>query len=372
VKETPYFKDVTEKDVEEVLKMCWEAEENCEVESYWGDVPTVCILKEKKRKRKRRRMSYMNEEEGKPGDGLQTEKELPTKKKKRKRDKATASTTEVVSSSSLFERLQSLLVEENIGDSDDDDDDDHDNGREVNDDDYGGDDDDSHEENEVEGRNNTFVSPPLYGSTYSPPPPSSSCVDYFAENPNTPKSINRTKEDTYDLSRLSLDQRTYVHLRAVQLVDTPFLPSVQPVVIEEEDAVDDDSTSSSDAMDEDSSSDDHKMRATKTMEEEEEGDEFDYDTLDEKDYTYSNSDDLDSVLRRMKVHLSELHRENNSRTASLQHNAKAYLAKLKRLDREEEENTALLGKYAQLVKRQKENEKATKKKNKGGEDWIPW
>eukprot|EP00978_Attheya_sp_CCMP212_P003796 scaffold8053_cov60-Attheya_sp.AAC.5 len=142
-----------------------------------------------------------------------------------------------------------------------------------------------------------------------------------------------------DLSGLSLDQRTFVELRANGLVDSHVLPR-EPHVIE-----DFSSSHSSQADEGDSKEDEEK------------------------------EDSIDEVIWNMQVDLSRQHRANNLKTARLQSAATAHLSKIQKDLQIEEENSARIARYTQLLKRQKEAKKvaSAKQKNvKKDQDWIPW
>jgi hypothetical protein len=143
-----------------------------------------------------------------------------------------------------------------------------------------------------------------------------------------------------DLSSLSLDQRTFVELRANGLVDSHVLPR-EPHVIE-------DCSSSHSSQGEEGVS---------------------------KEAEAEKEDSIDEVIWNMQVDLSRQHRANNIKTARLQSAATVHLAKLQKDLQIEEENSARIARYTQLLKRQKEAKKAASAKQKNvkkDQDWIPW
>ena len=123
-----------------------------------------------------------------------------------------------------------------------------------------------------------------------------------------------TNSDDVDVSNLSLDQRTFIHLRALHLVDRPYLPHTRPVAIED-DCDDDDELNSCSSHDEDS------------------------------DLSYDHSDDhLFSHIHSLRTRLSEINHVNNICTANLQATVKQNLSKVLLEKKQGEE--AILAKYS--------------------------
>lgn len=143
-----------------------------------------------------------------------------------------------------------------------------------------------------------------------------------------------------DLSKLSIDQRTYVQLRALGLADAPFLPSVLPVVEEEGP---DNSRATEGAIAETGA------------------------VLD---------DDIDRVIRRMQVDLSGIHRVNNARAALLQSSAWDRVGAQKQAKRRDEDSASLIAKHSQLLKKHKDAQskkaKALAKTSADDPYALPW
>jgi hypothetical protein len=86
-----------------------------------------------------------------------------------------------------------------------------------------------------------------------------------------------------------------------------------------------------------------------------------------------NPSEYDDLLRRMKEHLYELDRLNNSRASFLESSSRAHLDISKTRKVKEERNSQLLSQYNQLIKKQRENKRSARPKNpKKDEDWVPW
>mmetsp|Transcript_38968 Transcript_38968/g.81911 ORF Transcript_38968/g.81911 Transcript_38968/m.81911 type:complete len:1191 (-) Transcript_38968:84-3656(-) len=211
--------------------------------------------------------------------------------------------------SPLFDRLQSLLVEaDDESDEDDDDDDDY-----------------------------------LISSLpeFSP--------DEFIHGPqnnNNQKSLvsdgAESDSDMLDVSALTLDQRTYIQLRAAGLIDakTPFLHCNS-----------------------------HSPSSSTTR------------TTNNKRNT---EDSVDVILSKMKSTLSTLHVQTNSNVATLQRKALTHVAGAPKRQQRQNNDEAILAKYKQLQKVQMEQreEKQRQIRTSGrvktgsnkfdGEQWLPW
>ena len=161
---------------------------------------------------------------------------------------------------------------------------------------------------------------------------------------------------TMDFTKLSIEERAYIHLRAVGLVDKSFVASMQPCLIEEDDS---------------KSSNGKKATAKEVSKGEytnvkqaEKGD---------KHAKQDGDDGIDTVILSMQADLQARRCMNNSRVAFLESTARSHLESMKQLKKKEEENAAILSKYNQLLKKQKEAKKSARQKpvKKDG-DWVPW
>jgi len=138
-----------------------------------------------------------------------------------------------------------------------------------------------------------------------------------------------------DLSQLTLDQRTYIQLRAARLIDTPFLPGTSPMVEESEWSSDDDG--------------DHLL-------------------LDEQ---------LADEVAYLQNELSYLHRSNNETAAFLQHEALTHLSFLENVSKIREEQAAICAKNSQILLRRKKEAKQRSRASitsikKNTFDSLPW
>lgn len=170
-----------------------------------------------------------------------------------------------------------------------------------------------------------------------------SAAEVYASNPNSKAPLRSLKlggRPLLDLSKLSIDQRTYVQLRALGLADAPFLPSVLPVVEEEGP---DNSRATEGAIAETGA------------------------VLD---------DDIDRVIRRMQVDLSGIHRVNNTRAALLQSSAWDRVGAQKQAKRRDEDSASLIAKHSQLLKKHKDAQskkaKALAKTSADDPYALPW
>jgi len=221
-----YFSEIKDETLMTNLKDAWQPERIEEGSGYWGEMPPVALLKEDKQ-------------------GTKTK------------------------STSLFDRLQSLLVVE--------------------------DDDDTGNEQTQEVRNLILESSDTASSS--------------VENANAP--YNDIDQGDFDVSCLSLDQRTFIHLRSLHLIDRPYLPNLSPVAIENDS--DDEDESLSDDDDED------------------------------------NTDDpLFSCIHNLRIQLSNINHANNIHTANLQSRVKQYITTEMKGKKQDED--AILAKYLQKKK----------------------
>lgn len=281
--ESAYWLDFTEADVRRELAVAWHPEIEGR-EMYWGCAPTPRIITVKDDGRGN---------DGKDRDDITVKGKLPGKVEEKVE----------VSTCSLFDRLQSLLVE--VGSEDDADD-----GSRNDDTD---DDDDLWE---------------LSGST---------------------RSHKEDDDDVLDVSELSLDQRTYIHLRAIQLIDQPLLPSSHPAVVEEEIAPPPSSNNTTRNRD--------SRKRSRII------------------YTTNGNrteHDMDLQIRRRQIELSELHRQNNERAAFIQDKARNFLSPSNKAKNQSilDLHNNLIQKHGQLAKRQRRVNKT--KVEKRTDEWVPW
>lgn len=138
-----------------------------------------------------------------------------------------------------------------------------------------------------------------------------------------------------DLSQLTLDQRTYIQLRAARLIDIPFLPDTSPMVEESEWKSDEGS--------------DHLL-------------------LNEQ---------LADKVTYLQHELSYLHRSNNETAAFLQHEALTHLSFLENNSKIREEQAAICAKHSQILLRRRKEAKQRSKASiastkKNSFDSLPW
>ena len=332
MKHSPYIFDITEEDVREGLAEVWQPELGSR-EMHWGEIPAVRIFRSHpSRKRKREEVGQKKESEDK----------LPPTK--------------------LFDRLQSLLVD--VGS-----DDDEDNGANP----------DPDINVNPNGREDSFVN----------------TASFFVSDPNREPPLStfakRSGDTLLDLSKLTLDQRAYLQLRALGLADAPLLPSLLPIIEEEvfvpvpkpisvnggankptsaaadeekitvtlPDAVSSAASNSNGAPAPSEGTVGPSSSGVKSI-------------LSDNDADLC--DDLDTIIRRMQDDLSGMHRSINMRAASLHASAEEQIYEQRRVKRREEECSSLVAKHAQLIKKKKEvqNKKVPPKSSKEHEDWLPW
>jgi hypothetical protein len=141
-----------------------------------------------------------------------------------------------------------------------------------------------------------------------------------------------TDEALLDLSKLTMEQRTYLHLRAAGLVEESLRPPDQDAG-REEDTV----------------------------------------SNGEGDLRREDISEFDNVVWSMKSDLLRMDRLNNARTAFVEASAKADLELTKQAKRQDERHSQMITKYNQILKKQKENKKSARQKlPKKDEDWVPW
>ena len=314
-----------------------------EVDEYcWGRLPNTLPA----RILAKTTAAYFSEEEG---DGENSAKEKVTENGEYK----------ATSSSPIYERLQSLLVEEDdwskssdildrdggVSDEDDDDDDD----------------------------DNLLASLPSYSpEDFIHGPKRYADIELKEDNSSSTNDSSFTKDkSTLDLSALTLDQRTYIQLCAADLVDRKLMPFSGVV------------SSSSSSSDEPPPS-----FATKTL--------FDDDDDDD------DAEPVDLILQKMMDKLSSLNVEMNARVSKLQRMAlshvnaveaaattpistQPYLSSSPCQRNKEEENddeTLILLKYKRLEKHQRKEKQRQDIRTSGrvkmgsnkfdDEEWLPW
>ena len=243
---------------------------------------------------------------------------------------------EGIESSPLFDRLQSLLVEENDDD-----------------------DDESNEEGEDDDDDDNLLSnlPPYSPEEFIFGPSNmdgkSSSQKLSLDDDSVPD------EGMLDVSALSLDQRTFIQLRAAGLVDkntTPFFRSPPSTTLANE----------NDGHDHVSLLAASAMHATTV--------------------SSNNEDSIEAVLSKMKSKLSTVHIQNNANVATLQHKALSHIKGSNTTSKGSKQinEDLILQKYKHLQKAQKQEkeEKLQKIRTSGrvktgsnkfdGEQWLPW
>ena len=237
--QTPYWDEITKQDIAMELSVAWQPVISSRP-MFWGKMPVAEVLSE-------------------PTIGIAP-------------DKMTTS------SHSLYDRLQSLLVEEADGSS----------GDEESDDD-----------------SDILLDP----------------------------SVERGDNDDFlNVSKLNLDQRTYLQLRALHLIDQPLTPSSAPAVIE--------------------------RTVAKRM--------FSGDVDSEEEEIDSIEGDLEIAIQRKQLQLSQEQSKNNATVAFLQSEGNA----LVRHQRLKEDQNALISKHNQLVAKKAQSKKSAsgKKESASKED----
>jgi hypothetical protein len=220
--QTSYWDDLTKKDIAVELSVAWQPTISSRP-IYWGKLPTAEVL-----------------------SGSSTS---ATSEKKR------------ISSHSLYDRLQSLVVEEGDGSSGDESDDDS---------------------------------------------------DILLDHSDQVEDDDRF----FNISKLNLDQRTYLQLRSLYLIDQPLTPSSEPVAIEKNIS--------------------KRMFSGRGEPDSEEEQQEEIDLLER---------DLEIAIQRKQLQLSQAQTQNNSTAAFLQSEANAFVEH----ERVKEEQNALISKHNQLV-----------------------
>mmetsp|Transcript_5273 Transcript_5273/g.14969 ORF Transcript_5273/g.14969 Transcript_5273/m.14969 type:complete len:1008 (-) Transcript_5273:204-3227(-) len=347
MKHSPYILDINEEDIREGLAEAWQPELGSR-EMHWGEIPAVRIFRSHpSRKRKRD-----NKEE--VGQKKESGAQMPPTR--------------------LFDRLQSLLVD--VGSDDDDD--------------SGADPDP--DMNGIKAVSNGAV------GNVNPRGHKDSFVNsasFFVSDPSLEPPLSTlaksSGETLLDLSKLSLDQRAYIQLRALGLADAPLLPSLLPIVEEEVFVPVSKPVSVNGGAKKPTSvaAAEEKIAATLPESVSSAASKSNGAAADSagtvvpsssgtKHFCSDNDadlcDDLDTIIRRMQDDLSGMHRSINMRAASLHASAEEQLYEQRRVKRREEECSSLVAKHSQLVKKKKEaqNKKIPPKSSKEHEDWLPW
>ena len=277
---SPYLADMTEEKVTEGLAEAWQPEMTGRELHWAGEIPTLRIRQWKRPREEIAERQVIGE--------AMTSVSPP-------------------SSLSLFNRLQSLLVEE--VDTEDEDESGNDESSLL----------PSHKEESLcelkVDRNHDSVS---FKKELSPRSVSDS---HYIQHDKRPGDDD---EGVMDVSALSLDQRAFLQLRAVGLIDAPLIPSLEPIVIED--------------CDDKSSCQNMSVNDQGQREQEE----------DSK---------VDDVIRRMTSHLSEMHRRNNTEAAFLQFAAMSCVEERNKKKLQDDKNAKLVDRHTQLVKRQSDKRK---------------
>ena len=292
---TNYMSDIHPSDIYHELSTLWQPELPYR-EIHYNEFPKTLIVTKKNKKVDR------------PGANSKKKKNLTTSKAQESEPKTIIEEEEEekdekcsVSSLSLFDRLQSLLVDENeYSDTNDD-----------------------NEENDVSKQKKE--SSGLQTSMMATNDNDTSLLTQYHQQQTSEYVTDSSDEEEMDVSELSLDQRAFIHLRAVNLIDRPLVPSSVPVVIEDE--------------------------------------------IDEE----MKVNELDIIIRAMQLDLSRQNCENNQSIAFLQASAYAHLHTQFDGPKKKEQDAAL-SKHALILKKQKESKKAAKKSKQSvaDQEWIPW
>ena len=215
-----------------------------------------------------------------------------------------------VSPNSLFHRLQSMLVD--VGESGNNDDE-----NSSFDEDEG---DDFEESNIIDLENDDDVG----------------CHDH-------------DEERILDVSSLTLDQRAYMHLRSIHLIDQTSLPSYQPNVIEIIDtSTKNDLIVNNSVVEDEGQQDNESCRHYSSIEEH---------------------------VQRLKHKLYDQHCKTNKIASKLQLRADEEMEHLCRKRRKKDEDNHIIWKHSQIVgkmKKKREGEMRVKSKVNENEDWVPW
>jgi len=336
MKESDYWANITENDIRRELAVGWWPEIEAR-EMFWGSLPTPKIITLKKK----------DDHDGVGESRKDGNKDSGMLKGKLLNASTTASTSVEelkhhqllvgnralkgkveakveVSSYSLFDRFQSLLVE--VG-SDDDDEEDDDIGS-----------DDEYDIQELAG---------TMGGSYD------------------------DDDEVLDVSELSLDQRTYLHLRDIHLIDQPLLPSSHPTVVEEDRAPPSTRYSST------TTTLNKRSRIVYTDGDDENG-KLEPNEPNIKSTTTTTDDDddmnmdMDILIRRRQIELSELHRHNNETTAFIQDKARQFISSNNKANSQAilDKQNNLIHKHGQVAKRQRRVN--NRKVEKRTDEWMPW
>jgi len=310
MKHSPYVADLTEDDIREGLSEAWQPE-LASREIHWGEIPPIRIQRSRSSSRKRKR------EEMEAADNAESKASLESK---------------------MFDRLQSLLVD-------------------------------------VEGGEGEDINDNVALSTKSEDNPlDTSKASVFASDPRKEHPFSALTKDggegkvLLDLSKLTIDQRAYIQLRALGLADVPLLPSAMPFV-EEETAVGPGHPSKDSAV-----PDKVHTSSYSAVNGERNTAANDAKLVTSNGAVRLQDDDLDLVVRRMQDDLSDVHHGNNVRAAMLQAAAMEQLHKQRQLKRRDGESSSLIAKHTQVIKKQKEaqTKRAPKPKASKDENWLPW
>ena len=165
------------------------------------------------------------------------------------------------------------------------------------------------------------------------------------ENDDEHDKVDDTEEgEMLDLTPLTLNERAYIHLKAVGLIDDS-CPLPQPST----------STSSLPALIEDEVG----MGPTKKLE--------------NQGQQQNAIGEIDQVLRAMKLDLLRVNKLNNARAHFLHKVVQKQQESDAKRKKKNEKDSELVSKYNQLLKKQKETKRSARQKtNKKDEDWVPW
>jgi hypothetical protein len=156
---------------------------------------------------------------------------------------------------------------------------------------------------------------------------------------NGPDSTGSSSDETLmlDVSELSLEQRTYIQLRAAGLIDTSMSSSTAPRLVEE-------------------------------------------DVTSRKRSAPTSTSDVEEVIERMKQDLTKLQTETSTAASALQRVALSFASQSSKRKRREREQESILSKYRHLQMEQREQRDKRRVSvrvktgpNKfDGTNWLPW
>ena len=149
--------------------------------------------------------------------------------------------------------------------------------------------------------------------------------DEFNDDHSSITALQR-ESDFIDVSNLSLDQRTFIHLRALHLVDKPYLPRLRPIAIE---------------------NDSDSSFTSKNNDNHDDYDDFSIWSNESESMTngyYHKKDALFSHIHSLRTQLSDLNHVNNVYTANFHNKIKEQM--LNNQQEKKVEEDVLIAKYS--------------------------